>query len=566
MTLSREKTTFLERCLAWASTNGCHLIDDKMTGYLKLNITTREWRRLFLWAALVTALTCVPALVGWLNSSVEWYYTGLTLSPADGNTYLNKMRQGYAGAWLFTIAYTAEPHEPTFLHPYYLLLGHIARLIGLPLGLTFQLARSVNGFLLLLTVYVFLAILWPQPRKRMIGFWFVTLSSGLGWLFVFLNIPTTDLRVPESVTFSTLLVNPHFPLATALVIAALLLGVWALYHCSWAAAILAGLCQAALLMLHPYDIVITGLTLGLLFLLGWLLHRHWPWQRGVYLAVGWLICLPVFWHNLNLYTRDGVWRLWQTQSPPPTPPLLDFILGYGLLLLLALVGGSAIIRCDQTERSGPIQLTLIWAIGIPVLMFAPIPPLEAIQVRFSEGLHLPISILAVEGLYFLTARWRKLAAPSAWVWLPLLLFLALTNGLLLLGMMWRMGVPKAPWFYRHDDIAVMQWLNAHGQPNDVVLSLEWSGNHLPTQANVRVYVGHLYETIDYVHKTELTGQFFNGSPKQDEAAKFLQANGIDWVFAGRQETEAGFSANNRPYLVPAFSVGQATVYRVRTSQ
>lgn len=527
---------------------------------LTLTISRPEWRWLMLWSLLIVFITTLPALWAWARTPANLYYTGQVLSPADGNTYLNKMKQGAAGQWLFSIGYTSEPHQPVLLHPYYLALGHLARLVNLPLNVTFQLFRAINSELLLVVVYLFIALFWPDPARRRLAFLFVVMSSGLGWLFVFFNVPTTDLKVPESVTFPTLLTNPHFPLATTFMILSLMGGILALERHSWIFAILCGLNQTVLLFLHPYDIVITGTTLAAYFVLG-LWRRWWSWLSGGYLILSALICLPAFWHNVRLYTLDGVWRLWQTQAPPPTPPLTAFVLGYGFLLILAAVGSYDLFR-PGGSASHQAQLLVLWVVSIFIIMFAPIPPLEAIQVRFSEGLHIPIAILAAHGLSVISTRKNGRIMPSTRVWLPVLIFLSLSNWLMLASAMWRVSVPEAPWFYTQDEVAVMRWLDSHSQPSDVVLTLNWTGNYLPVQANVHVYVGHLYETIDYQKKVERSEAFFANRLNEAEAQAFLQENRVTWVFIGQQEAATPFQPDTQPYLTRAFAQGHSAVYRV----
>jgi hypothetical protein len=335
----------------------------------------------------------------------------------------------------------------------------------------------------------------------------------------------------------------------------------ALQRRSWTYAAGCGLSQTVLLFLHPYDIVISGATLAAYFVLG-LWRRWWSWPAGRYLVLSGLICLPAFWHNVRLYTLEGVWRLWQTQAPPPTPPLMAFVLGYGLLLILAAVGGYALFRLDSSTTQQHAQILVLWVISIFIIMFAPIPPLEAIQVRFSEGLHIPIAILAAHGLSVILAKKSAQAVPSARVWLPVLIFLSLSNWLMLASALWRMTVPEAPWFYTQDEVAVMRWLDAHSQPGDVVLTLNWTGNYLPAQANVHVYVGHLYETIDYQKKVERSTAFFDNQLPEAEAGAFLRENGVDWVFIGQQEAATPYQPDIQPYLTKAFAQGNSAVYRV----
>ncbi len=524
-------------------------------------ISKPEWRWLLAWSVGIVLLTSLPALWAWTRTPPGMYYTGQVLSPADGNTYLNKMKQGAAGQWLFSIGYTSEPHQPVLLHPYYLALGHLTRWLNLPLSVAFQLFRAINSWLLLLVVYLFSAMFWAEVARRRLAFLLVAFSSGLGWLLVFFNVASTDLKVPESITFATLLANPHFPLSTAVLVLSIMGGMLALQRRSWRYAVLCGLGQTLLLFLHPYDIVISGATLAVYFALGWGLHRWWSWPELRYPALSGLICLPAFWHNVNLYTLEGVWRLWQTQAPPPTPPLHTFMVGYGFLLLLALIGGWALFRPHRPDSQRQAQVLVGWVVSIFVLMFAPIPPLEAIQVRFSEGLHIPIAMLAAHGLGLVaTASTGRL---STRVWLPVLLVLSLSNWLMLASALWRVSVPEAPWFYTQDDVAVMRWLDQHSQPDDVVLCLNWSGNYLPAQANLHVYVGHLYETIDYQKKVAQSEAFFGNQWSDRERQSFLQENGITWVFVGQQEAATPFRAETKPYLTQAFAQGDSALYRVQ---
>lgn len=523
-------------------------------------ISRQEWRWLLVWSLVIVLITSLPALLAWARTPPGMYYTGQVLSPADGNTYLNKMKQGAAGQWLFSIGYTSEPHEPVLLHPYYIVLGHLARWSGLPLSVIFQVFRALNSWLLLLGVYGFSAIFWADVAPRRLAFLFVALSSGLGWLLVFFNIASTDLKVPESITFATMLANPHFPLSTALVVLSIMGGMLALHRRSWLYALLCGLGQTLLLFLHPYDIVITGATLAVYFLLGWHLHGWWSWPELRYLALSGLICLPAFWHNVNLYLLEGVWRLWQTQAPPPTPPLHTFMFGYGFLLVLAVMGGWTLFQKKLPDSTRKTQILVGWVVSISVIMFAPIPPLEAIQVRFSEGLHIPIAMLAAHGLGVIAAS--KTGVLKTKVWLPVLLVLSLSNWLMFASAMWRVTVPEAPWFYTQDDVAVMRWLDSHSQPSDVVLSLNWSGNYLPAQANVHMYVGHLYETIDYQKKVEQSEAFFGNKLAEADMQTLLRENHITWIFVGQQEAATPFRPETKPYLTQAFAQGHSAIYRV----
>ena len=105
-----------------------------------------------------------------------------SINPADGNSYLAKMMEGWRGDWLFTLPYTADPGPGTLIFSYYLFLGHLARWTGLGLELVYHLARVAGGLALLLTAYVFVGRFVAERRWHMALWLLFALSSGLGWL------------------------------------------------------------------------------------------------------------------------------------------------------------------------------------------------------------------------------------------------------------------------------------------------------------------------------------------------------------------------------------------------
>ena len=525
-------------------------------------ITKEERRWVFIWSAVIVFVTCIPVIVAWVQTPEGWYYTGLLLNPGDSNTYLAKMRQGFDGKWLMSIAHTSEPHNPTFLHPFYLLLGHFARVFQLQLGFTFQFFRAITSYILLLVLYLFCALFWQEQIKRRIAFFYTIFASGFGWFLAFFDIPSSDLAVPESVTFLTLLSSPHFSLSLSLIIINLIWGAKSLLNRSWTSAIFLGFGQLILLYIHPHDIVITFLTLGIYFLSGWLIYKQWHWKISRYLILGWIICIPGIIHNLTLFTRDGLWRLWVTQEHPEVPAPVFFVSGYGLFTILAICGLVVIFLFENNRKQRVFQIVAIWVLFIILIIYLPIQSISSVQVRLPKGLQIPIIFLGIEAIFYFDHKlWGNKFVTSKY-WIPLLIFFSLSNILIFSGTFWRMKTPEIPWFYTTDDIDVMHWLEQNGTDEDIVLSLEWTGNHIPTQANVHVYVGHLYETIDYYEKLETAQIFFEEEMTEDEAWCFLRINGIDWVFIGSQEIETPFLPDQKPYLLKSFSAGESAIYYV----
>jgi len=74
-----------------------------------------------------------------------------------------------------------------------------------------------------MVVYSLIARVTQDLSERRVAFLFVALSSGLGWLALAAGHQgTSDLFIPESNTLFSLHINPHFPLAVALMIGMML--------------------------------------------------------------------------------------------------------------------------------------------------------------------------------------------------------------------------------------------------------------------------------------------------------------------------------------------------------
>ena len=68
---------------------------------------TRAERRWCLGLSVVLMLlTSIPYLVGFQEQRGAWAFTGFVFGVGDGNSYIAKMLQGAAGAWLFRTPYS----------------------------------------------------------------------------------------------------------------------------------------------------------------------------------------------------------------------------------------------------------------------------------------------------------------------------------------------------------------------------------------------------------------------------------------------------------------------------
>ena len=166
-------------------------------------------------AAFLVTLTLLPYAWALLVSDNTYEFMGVLPNPKDGATYLAKIQQGIDGNWLFELRHTPQSHDPAGFHMFYLLLGQLARLLGLSTVLTFHLARVATSYFMFFALYQLGASIWQRVRPRRWFFMLISAGSGLGWLglIFFEGVLAPDLVIAEAFPLLSAYTNPHFPLA-----------------------------------------------------------------------------------------------------------------------------------------------------------------------------------------------------------------------------------------------------------------------------------------------------------------------------------------------------------------
>jgi hypothetical protein len=458
-------------------------------------ITRQEWRWAAGRAAILVLVTTLPYLIAYLTTPPDLYYTGFLSNPEDGNSYLAKMQQGLRGQWRFRLPYTAEPHKTEFIFTYYILLGHLARWTGLPLILVFHLARIVNGFVLLLVLYYAVSCFFSDRLQRHFAFTITAIGSGLGWLAALLGRLTADMWVPEGYILYSIFVNPHFPLAIALMVLAVL---WSIMPWSerrptgWRLAALA-VVAAALGMVQPFSLLTVGILLSAYALALWIQKRRPPWRELASTAVIGAAGAPFVLNGYLVSIQNPVLSIWAAQNQTPSPPPWDYAVSYGLVLLLAIVGFSVTIR----RRRNSDWLLILWVVCSAVLLYTPF----SLQRRLVMGLIVPLGMLATVGWYAISYRGhfhvRLFWALSSLTHL-FLLVVALTGALM----------RHESLFMTRDEHSAMVWLSEHAAPDAVVIASPQTGLYIPAWAGQRVVYGHRFETTNADRRRQQVLDFF----------------------------------------------------------
>ncbi|MSQ28735.1 MAG: hypothetical protein EXR51_11465 [Dehalococcoidia bacterium] len=497
-----------------------------------------------------------PVLAAWYLTPAGFVFTGLLMNPLDNAGYLAEMRSSAAGAWLLSVPYIVEPHPRVLIHPQYVLLGKIAGVFGIPLPVVFHGARALFGLLLLLTASSFFAAATPNRLIRRDAFLLLATGGGLSWATSMFGFLGSDATIPESLTFAGMLGNPHFPLATALFMAAPLATLRTFPAFSWRQSICASACNIALAAIQPFLLVSQGVIFACWALVMMRLGHSWRQFLRPAIALIFLAPLPVaLYLGLQLY-GEPVLSQWMAQNASYSPPPWVYLSGYGPPAVLAIMGGLALLRAPGQWLTAPGgRFATAWLVAGAALLYA-LGPWER---RLSEGYHLPIALLAATGLH---AFFQPRLSQRTFRWT-----LGTVAGLGVLGNLWFAAVMvlgaldvKGPHYVTKADALALEWL-AGANGDDVVLSSPSLGTLIPVWSDAKPYWGHPVETIDAERKRAEVVAFYGGGV--EERCRLLQRSGATLVYAGPVERNmGGADLGRQPGLSTAYETSEVTIFRV----
>ena len=512
-------------------------------------------------AVTIAVISLIPYLLAYLWTPPGQHFAGFFFIADDATTYLAKMRQGAEGSWLWTDPYTSEAHGGVFLFGFYLLFGHLASLLHLPMIAAYHLAR-ISGAIALVLAADRLCRRLLAPELHRVALVLVTMGSGVGFLAQLAGNPSLlgnrlealDLHLPELSGWYSILAVPHFAWATALIIVALLELLDIAERPSWRPIVLTSAALLALTAIHPQMIPVLALIWGAYqgVLLFW--GRRPDWRTLAAEAVPFLASLPLLAYNTWILFRDPTIAQWARQWRHQAPGPISLGLSLGLPLALGILG----MWLTWRRRDQGLAPLMVWPPLVFLLLY--LPNVANIQRRLLDALYVPLGILAAVGLQQLGRRFKPPAARR--IKITLLMFCCLSSAIVL-AIALRFASGAFSEAYVSDDAwQAMQWLSAHHQADDRALSSPQAGQLLPAWSGVSVYVGHYSETLDYFRKIRNEATVLRPDAPASTVRAFLQANDITLVYWGPDEAATGFLPQRQDYLEPIHRDGTVTVYRV----
>lgn len=538
----------------------------------------RERWIIVLIAGLTVAVTSVPYVLGYASAPADMEFTGVVMNFEDTHGYLAKMRQGAEGQLLYQIPFTSEDHEGAFVGGFFLALGWVCAVTGLPVIWMWHLSRVAFGFLLLLSSYLFITFFLKDLAQRLVCYLLVCFSAGFGWVvlltgrFTILGFDLIDFKMPEAHIFFTVLTFPHFAVGANLLLVIFILALLFYRTRRLKYMALAGAAGLMMGIVHPYNMLIVAGTLGV-----WLLIMFWQERRlPIYEAAGTillgLIALPPFVYYSYVFRTNPAFVAWAAQSGSPSPHPVHYLLGYGPLLILAVPGMVRLAR-KANEKS---ILPLIWVAVVGVLIYAPLKQ----QRRMVEGVHIPLSVLATTGLYtyylprlerskairkLMTVRRKAYSRQSMRNFIVyLVLVITVPSNLYIMASLAATASQHPyPFFHERAEIEAIEWLGRETEPTETILAAYGTGSYIPSRINHRVFAGYWAETAQYDTKIGLVDRFFQQDTPDSWRMELLEHHHIAYLFYGPRERMLGaFDPVNSAYLSPSFANSLVTIYRV----
>jgi len=511
----------------------------------------------FLLGLGVALFTLIPYIFACTLAPPDQVFSGFLINPVDGFNYLAKMRQGMEGNWVFQLPYTAEAGEGTFLFVYFLFLGHLAKWTGIQLLHLYHFARIVGASLMFVTAFILLSYFIKEKLIRWSAFSILLLGAGLGWVGIPFGVLASDLWIVESIPFQTAYANSHFPWATACFLGLIILIVSG-WKSVWKRNLGIFFLATLLALIQPFSILVL-----VLFLTIWMLWETWieasstkgfQWKSGLsekWIALFIMIASALPWliYDYWLTIDHPQIAAWNAQNITPSPPLLEFILGFGAPLIVGIVG---FIRTDFKSRKSD-RLLVVWCVVQGLMIYAPF----GLQRRLSLGLYFALVPIACLTLHRIIRD-----SKSVRLAILILLLLSIPSNLVVVGSgLFGVGKKDPALMLDVDENESYQWLSDNSESDRLILCGPTAGNRIPAFTDLRVIYGHPFETVDAERQKNWVENAYSEEFSTSDGISQLSDLGVTYVFYGPEEKGFGEPSWLEGQTL-IFSAGDYEIYEI----
>jgi hypothetical protein len=458
-----------------------------------------------------------PYLYGVYQENKDFVFTG-QFGPSNENNdtqcancfYLTMgFKQSYDGALIIEDKFQGYNTYPKIMHPWWILGGHLARIIGMDI-LTFNFLQRLLWTVLAATVVYFFSL--QLFRKTVFAVFALLLFNFSSYLIHY---------TPEGTVFVANIAAVVLPLAY-LLLAVLFFLLYQLIH---EKKVLVQLSVVTLILAfsYPYAIITFSASVCFFFLYLWKSQ-----QKPLATVIRWyaVIFAPaaiVIAYDFYLVITDP--RLVGSQSHVYSDSLPLLLLGYLPFTFFALLFVLKIFRerVKQEYKNFWVYLLIFSACS---LLFTQIPTsILEFSMQMIVGIQLPLILMTLEYV-------RRYLA-SKWI-VPLLsasLFITMLPGAMFYKDIFaNMKSHHIPSFIPADIHEGILWLDQNASKQSQLLCLPYWSSYAGIWSGTRLYIGgDILFTPDYDNRLEQLYKVLE-DPHQAALTHFLKNERIDYVF------------------------------------
>ena len=466
----------------------------------------------------------------------------------DYSTYLAKMKIGYDSGWQYLNRYTTEPHDPSYIFLFYILLGHLAAALHLDLHVAFHLTRFILAFFALQVLYGFIRK-YCGEREAMPVFLLAIFLSG--------SYLTSIDKLPQYHIYAGMMGYTHYML-TLICLLQFFAAVIDYGEDGKKSRIFKAVVTLNILALvHPFMVVLAGLVITGTVILSKKLVRTFP-----VLAAAALSSAPLMFYNYYIFTANPILAGWRAQAVTPCSLFTPLFL-YGLGSVLAY----AAMFLGVKGKVVPGHSTRLFTVWLLTALFLSYTDLITSNLQWFFFASLPAAGLAYKTIRHFAAHGGFMVRPKAQRIVISLLMLILT--LPSVAVVFKMELlafdliahkDKYPtYIISREDMECFDWLKRNADKNDIIMADHDTGNLIPFLTDSYTFIGHFHETMDYRNKKEQVGKFMIHQYSQEEAREFLVKNAIKYVINDRGAGPV------YPFLKHVMTGKNFTIYRFTAS-
>ena len=546
------------------------------------SISRPERRFIIIAIAIILVLSSLPYIYGWWQNPTESLYLGnYHRASGDYYVYMSMVEEAKSGAMSFHNLFTSEEHQPVLINPFWFGVGQFARIFNIDTRLTIHIFRIALIFLTVPVIYLAMATFIKTRALRYIAFILSITGSGWGYIYYrffrpdiirdlfyidFFKAPT-DIWLTEANSLLLFLSSPHFQASLICLLFAIIFFYLGFRYGNFRYLAVSGLFNLALAFFHPYETVYLVLLTGifaLIIIIGKFYRKDYRSGSQYFFRylVPNLIAAPGLLYQIYIFRMEPALRSWSEQSQTISPSFKYYLLGWGILLPLALIGSVFLVKKTDQRR----LWLLVWCWGTIPLLYIPI----AFNRRFAEGIFIPLGILSAVGIYFLYKKFRTKAGKTIYI-LALGIILALSLMPTNIYNLWSfIGIhdiyKSTPFYLPLKEYQALEWLKNNSTSADVVLSEHISGFYIPAFTARRVYIGHDLQTANFSEKKKNVNWFFKTQADDNEKLTWLETNNISFIFYGpNEQSNSILVPAEKDFLAEVYSNSQVQIFSLKKS-